>query len=109
MLHFVGFDNYLPRPTTKPSLDDESAIDHVRAESAGALEHIAQLNLRETSVLHPLLDMGCELKLPLPPTRERHGATLPRGLLPGDASGGTPRQWRRRPSTRALIRESASR
>lgn len=76
MLHFVRFDNHFPLSPTKPGFNDEATVRYVGPEARGALEHFAQLDLREAPIFHPLLDVRRELQLPIPPLRESHSATL---------------------------------
>ena len=81
MLHFVWFDNYLPRIGSKPGFYDETVINHVVAKSRCALQHQAQIDLGEGAVLHPLLHVRGQLKLPVPPLGKRHAGSLPRRVV----------------------------
>ena len=52
-------------------------INHVVAKSRCALQHQAQIDLGEGAVLHPLLHVRRQLKLPVPPLGKRHAPNLP--------------------------------
>jgi len=77
MLHFVWFDNYLPRIGSKPGFYDETVINYVGAKARCALQHQAQIDLGEGTILHPLFHMRGQLKLPVPPVGKRHPSNLP--------------------------------
>jgi len=77
MLHFVRLDNHLPRTGPKPRFYDETVVNHVGAKARRALQHQAQIDLGEGAVLHPLLHVRRQLKLPVPPLGKRHAPNLP--------------------------------
>jgi hypothetical protein len=91
MLHFVRFDNYLPWAGSKPGVYDKTAVYHVAAKARRALQHQAQINLGEGPILHPLLHVRRQLKLPIPPLGKRHAPSLPRLVV--DSRCQLRRQW----------------
>jgi hypothetical protein len=73
MTHFVGLDNYLPGPPAESGLDHEATVHDVGSAADGMLQHMAQIDLGESAVLHPFFDVRCQLEFPLPPVRKVHG------------------------------------
>src|SRR5258708_1376461 len=65
----VELEHDEPLPAFVTSGDDPSVSRSVWNQQVGALQHRAQIRLRESTVFHPEQYVAAQLQLPIPPRR----------------------------------------
>ncbi len=72
MLHFVRFDNYLPRMGSKPRFHGKTAVYHVAAKTRRTLQHQAQIDSVKVRSSIRFSTCGVSSSSQGPPLGKRH-------------------------------------
>ena len=67
LTYFVRLDNYFPRPSGVPSVDDKPPFKNVRTVPDRVFKHATQIDFVERTIFHALQKMGAQLELQNPP------------------------------------------